>query len=1227
MHIFLDEDLGIAINILASHYTRKESILLEYDWPTCCVMHYTPLTMFCYKEEYTTSDATAVARMLTSTGTMTHRQHCTIHGNITENINDLFAPFEEEFSYVILIEGIAGIGKSTLCKEIALKWANKNILKNKDLLFLLFMHDPKIKNITNIESLVKNFFQSEILASKITEWLIVTDGKYLTIIINGYNEVCESSFITHFIVNRKILTQCSLIITSRSPASSHLSRIVNQRVLVIGFTKNNQITFIDNALKGLNSKIKYLKDYLQSNSLIDNLCNIPLIMNLLLHFVEDYEEGISNIQRTQTSLIQKYLMIITKKNNISYLSDLPHPYDQVIKDLSQFAFIAVQEDQLTFTVGEILELCNNNFQVYWHRLGILNKIYKLGLLNKISFPAKGDCYEIFNFNHLTIQEYLAAYYLSSLPDSELLKLLHGTFWTIRYFNVWIMYVGITEGNSSVFKDFLSSQLFGDSQISLRTPSNKIDFCLNQLHCLKEANGNLNDTLLGQDIDLKHQKLSHNHLHTLVALLSRSLNKQWKNFDLSDCGIDSQGCTILHEMFDLSTELNFETVDVSYNNFHLKSFCTICSALHTKKLVFSIDTLYDTAIMNVINDFTAMLEELFLNNVHSDEILLLTYLAKQSKLIAVYSTPTHIRWFQWTDRKLNKDTIKEIKDYVENKVRSKNFKIAFSYTIIDYHTNTKNLSSLLSDIQNIQVCGSYLHSKGAYLLNVPSTVTIDCQYNSPQELMADYFAAVLCHNIQSTTPYLESLSPACATVVQSSLQNALSMRVFDISDNSINSQIANEIAIVLSLTSSDTLQAFCASNNLLAENSIKIAKALQNCSNLRIFNMSNNNICENAVHDIAKVLFHNKLHKLYLNNNSFKTAGMIKIAKALKNTSNLTVFNISHNSIGKGAADDIATVLSHNTKLNEIYLNNNKFTTVGMIKIAKVLHHVSTLISFNISNNNVGEQAADDIATALSHNTKLKEIYLNNNKFKTVGTIKIAKVLHHVSTLISFNISNNNIGEQAADDVATILSHNAKMQRLHLSNNSFKTGGIIKIAKALKYISTLTEFYISNNGIGEEAANDIAVVLSHNSKMQRLHLSNNSFKTAGMIKIAKALQNVSTLTALRISDNSIGEEAVDNIIMVLSHNIKLKEIYLNNNKFETAGMVKIAKALQNISTLTCFNISNNDVGEEAADDIATVLLCNTQLQKVYLHNNNFETAGAIKITNALSNISTLAKYNI
>ena len=888
-------------------------------------------------------------------------------------------------------------------------------------------------------------------------------------------------------------------------------------------------------------------------------------MNFLLWVVK---EEISNSVKNQNVLVQKYIMMVIKKKNITSLTDLPYAH-QMIKDLSQFAFTAVKENKFTFMADKISESYANHFQVNHQRLNFLDIIYELGLLNLISFETRSVCYEIYHFGHVAIQEYLAANHitLSFLPDSELLELLHSTFWTVRYFNIWIMYVGITGGKNSVFKSFLSGdQPFGGSCMSI---SNKLDFCFYQLQCLQEADGDLNDTLLGQDIDLKHQKLSHEHLHTLTVSLSRSPNRKWQNLNLSSCSIDTQGCAILYEMFRSNIEVEVETVDVSYNNFHWESLDTILGMLkvwQTKRLALSINALYDTVTMNVINKFINALKESLQNDIFSDEILLITYLPKKSKLLAVYLMPSCIRWFQWTDCKLNEDAIKRIKVFVKKNVRKKKFKIAFSYSIIDEQTNVKRLSLLHSDIRNIQLRGSYLHSKGAYLADIAST--IDYQYNSPQQLVADYLAAVLCYNIQSTTPYLESLSPAYE--VKNSLHDALSaMRTYHILHCFINSQNVANIEIILSLMGA--LRVFYTKyNNLNGEITIKIEKSLQNVSTLTEFSFINNNFDKEIADDIAMVLSQNtKLKKLHLHNNNFETAGTVKIAKALQDISTLTALKIGTNNFGEEAADDIATVLSCNTELQVLYLDNNNLKTAGMIKISRALQNLSTLTVFNIGNNNIGEEAADDVCAVLSLNNELETICLYNNNFKTVGMIKIAKALQNTSILKILNIGSNSVGEEAADEIATVLSHNTKLQKLYLYDNNFKTTGMIKIAKALRDTSTLKVLNISSNDIGEQAADDIAKVLFYNTELNEIHLNNNNFKTIGMIKIAKALRDISTLKVLDIGSNDIGEQAADDIAKVLSYNTELNEIYLYNNKFKTTGMMKIGKALQGTSNLKVF----------------------------------------------------------
>ena len=95
----------------------------------------------------------------------------------------------------------------------------------------------------------------------------------------------------------------------------------------------------------------------------------------------------------------------------------------------------------------------------------------------------------------------------------------------------------------------------------------------------------------------------------------------------------------------------------------------------------------------------------------------------------------------------------------------------------------------------------------------------------------------------------------------------------------------------------------------------------------------------------------------------------------------------------------------------------------------------------------------------------------------------------------------------------------------------------------------------------------------------------------MIKIAKALQSISSLTELNISNNNIDKEAADNIAIFLSHNTKLTELYLNNNNLQTAGVIRIAVALINTVTLVKCNMSGNNTEDEIVRDI---LSKNTEL---------------------------------
>ena len=184
MHVFLEnEDVLKAANHLRDCYAQSRYIPPDDDWPPYHPKHYTPLTVVHHDGRCTESEVKNIAQKLNTAGIVERNNH--VHH---KSIEELLAPFEEAPG-IILIEGGPGIGKTIMSKEIAFQWANKDVLKNIKILFLLFMRDPKVKYITDVSLLVKFFCQSNTLTDKIADWLIETSGKYLAILIDGYDEM------------------------------------------------------------------------------------------------------------------------------------------------------------------------------------------------------------------------------------------------------------------------------------------------------------------------------------------------------------------------------------------------------------------------------------------------------------------------------------------------------------------------------------------------------------------------------------------------------------------------------------------------------------------------------------------------------------------------------------------------------------------------------------------------------------------------------------------------------------------------------------------------------------------------------------------------------------------------------------------------------------------------------------------------------------------------------
>ena len=608
---------------MQQRYIRNRFSSSVDDWPQYQPEKYTTLAFIHNKGKFTDAVRLSITEEFAVAGKINSSQaykHSDSHANMTKNVSDIFLPImNSNESFVdlhILIEGAPGIGKTVLSKEIAYQWAKNKLLTSKKLLLLVFLRECHQKPLRSVEDLVQYVFKSSEITSYLTKYLSKADGENVVVIFDGFDELSEKNrqeSIIIDIINRTILPKSCLVITSRPTASSNLHGSVDRRVEIVGFAEEDRLDYVQAALKNCAKQVKALQHYLQSNPTINALCYIPLNMTILLCLVEG---GIDRLPKTQTEMYKRFIeMTIVRfikkcenSNTNVNTAKLPHPHDKLYVELAKLAYEALKTDKIVFTLSEIKDSCPNLTMTSnnWNGLGLLKAV-------KCFSTEIGNDQVTFHFLHFSIQEYMAAWYISMLSTGKQIKLLEKTFWEHRYYNTWTLYVGITCGNSFALRHFLSgnrfqfySRLFKISRVSGKYLNDKIK-CLHLFQCLVETKkGNILESVTqlfqNNQIDLSNQTLLPSDLNTLGFFLMRSINKEWNKLDLSNCNIGSNGINILCDRFldkDVRCIVTIKMVNFSYNQLNMSSLVRLFGLLNswqTSEIIIA-----DNAILDNTND--------------------------------------------------------------------------------------------------------------------------------------------------------------------------------------------------------------------------------------------------------------------------------------------------------------------------------------------------------------------------------------------------------------------------------------------------------------------------------------------------------------------------------------------------------------------------------------------------------------------------------------------------
>ena len=332
---------------------------------------------------------------------------------LTENkeisAEDVLQPTDSSLSLRVVIDGPPGIGKTTLCRKLLNMWSNGTLVHQQyDLVLYCPLRNSKIATATTLADL---FVRQLNRFKNVPKWFEERDGEGLLIIFDGWDELSEQlrqSSLAASIICKEKLDQCSVIVTSRSYASSSLLKMdtLNRHVQVIGFSKEEISTVIIQTLqtsKDSQLAVKLINDLKVRND-VQSLCYVPLVCSMVILVYK--EEG--HLPTTLTQLYENFILQTIRRHveikprhgidpyTLGSLSSLPSQLAKPLQEMCQIAYTHLANTTMTFSSHQLQSLSEAVKEDY------------LGLMTTFTEYSKKK----YQFLHLSIQEFLAAWWIA-----------------------------------------------------------------------------------------------------------------------------------------------------------------------------------------------------------------------------------------------------------------------------------------------------------------------------------------------------------------------------------------------------------------------------------------------------------------------------------------------------------------------------------------------------------------------------------------------------------------------------------------------------------------------------------------------------------------------------------------------------------------------------------------------------------------------------------------------